>query len=94
MESMASIPGGAPAPRVDLSGKGSGNIGERIIGGVLFAAAAISVLTTIGTILIALGRLIANEERVGITRGHDEIREVVEEALAWLRQPASEDQTA
>lgn len=38
------------------------------------------------TILIAIGRLLANEERVGITEGHAEVRAVTEWALANLRK--------
>jgi len=49
---MASISTDPSRPRVDLSGKGVGGVGERVIGAVLFAAAAVSVLTTIGIILI------------------------------------------
>lgn len=38
----------------------------------------------LATILVAVARLLANEERVGITRGHAEVRAVVERALAEL----------
>lgn len=38
----------------------------------------------LATILIAIGRLLANEERVGITRGHKETRAFVDWALARL----------
>jgi AcrR family transcriptional regulator len=37
------------------------------------------------TILMAIARTLANEERVGITRGHDEVRAFVEWALANIR---------
>jgi AcrR family transcriptional regulator len=39
------------------------------------------------TILMAIARTLANEERVGITRGHDEVRAFVEWALANIRRP-------
>ncbi len=39
------------------------------------------------TILIALARTLANEERVGITRGHQEVRNAVDWALAKLLEP-------
>lgn len=38
------------------------------------------------TILVAITRTLANEERVGITRGHQEVRAFVEWALAHLRE--------
>ena len=38
------------------------------------------------TILVAIARTLANEERVGITRGHKEVRAFVEWALANLGQ--------
>ena len=39
------------------------------------------------TILVAIARTLANEERVGITRGHEEVRTFVEWALTNLRRP-------
>lgn len=39
------------------------------------------------TILVAIARTLANEERVGITRGHMEVRQFVEWALANLVRP-------
>jgi AcrR family transcriptional regulator len=42
----------------------------------------------LATILVAVGRLLANEERVGITRGHAEVRAAIDWALAQLRSPA------
>jgi hypothetical protein len=36
---------------------------------------------------------LANEERVGITRGHKEVRAVVDWALTHLLKPASAPQT-
>lgn len=38
----------------------------------------------LATILVAIGRLLANEERVGITRGHEETRAFVNWALGNL----------
>ena len=32
----------------------------------------------LGIILVAIGRLLANEGRVGITSGHEEVRNLVE----------------
>lgn len=37
-------------------------------------------------ILVAIARALANEERVGITRGHEEVRKFVEWALSYLRR--------
>lgn len=45
----------------------------------------------LATILVAIGRLLANEERVGITRGHGETRAVVDWALRNLRRRPDED---
>lgn len=39
------------------------------------------------TILVAIARTLANEERVGITRGHEEVRTFVRWGLANLRRP-------
>jgi AcrR family transcriptional regulator len=39
------------------------------------------------TILVAIARTLANEERVGITRGHKEVRAFVEWALSNLARP-------
>lgn len=39
----------------------------------------------LATVLIAIGRLLANEERVGIDHGHEEVRQMVEKMLAGLR---------
>jgi TetR/AcrR family transcriptional regulator of autoinduction and epiphytic fitness len=41
------------------------------------------------TIIVAIARTLANEERVGVTRGHEEVRAVVERALKRLIVPAS-----
>lgn len=38
----------------------------------------------LGTILVAIGRLLANEERVGITSGHEEVRQLVESLIGEL----------
>jgi TetR/AcrR family transcriptional regulator, regulator of autoinduction and epiphytic fitness len=43
--------------------------------------------TALATILVAIGRLLANEERVGITKGHEEVRAFVDWALATLAGP-------
>ncbi|MBV1690432.1 TetR/AcrR family transcriptional regulator [Novosphingobium sp. G106] len=39
------------------------------------------------TILVAIARTLANEERVGITRGHEEVRRFVKWGLANLQRP-------
>jgi AcrR family transcriptional regulator len=39
-------------------------------------------------ILIAIGRFLANEERVGITSGHDDVRRFVEWAIGKLSTPS------
>ena len=39
------------------------------------------------TILVAIARTLANEERVGITRGHNEVRTFVDWALSKLGRP-------
>jgi TetR/AcrR family transcriptional regulator of autoinduction and epiphytic fitness len=41
------------------------------------------------TIVVAIARTLANEERVGITRGHAEVRAFVSRALEYLLHPAS-----
>ena len=38
----------------------------------------------LGTILVAIGRLLANEERVGITAGHEDVRDVVDGLMRQL----------
>ena len=37
--------------------------------------------TALGTILVAVGRLLANEERVGITSGHREVRQLMDDLI-------------
>lgn len=39
------------------------------------------------TILVAIARTLANEERVGITRGHEEVRTFIKWASENLRRP-------
>jgi AcrR family transcriptional regulator len=41
------------------------------------------------TVLVAVGRLLANEERVGITSGHKEVRDFVDWALKTLTSESS-----
>jgi len=53
--------------------------GPLSLGGETVPAAALA------TALIAIGRLLANEERVGIGQGHHEVRSLVEKTLAALR---------
>jgi TetR/AcrR family transcriptional regulator, regulator of autoinduction and epiphytic fitness len=45
----------------------------------------------LATVLIAIGRLLANEERVGITQGHEEVRSFVASALTRLSGPVQRD---
>jgi AcrR family transcriptional regulator len=56
--------------------------------GVLSIDPAVLPPVALATILAAVGRLLANEERVGITRGHAEVRAAVDWALAQLKAPA------
>lgn len=42
----------------------------------------------LATVLVAVGRLLANEERVGITSGHEEVRKFISWALQKLAKPA------
>jgi AcrR family transcriptional regulator len=41
----------------------------------------------LATVLVAVGRLLANEERVGITGGHQEVRKFISWALQKLAKP-------
>lgn len=41
----------------------------------------------LATILVAIGRLLSNEERVGITQGHNEVRLFVDWALGQITRP-------
>ena len=47
--------------------------------------------TALTTILVSVGRLLSNKERVGITKGHDEVRGFVDWALTRLVEPAKRD---
>lgn len=53
LQQIPALPTGNPPP-IDLSGRGNRNVGESIIGGILFAFAAISILTTVGIVLVLL----------------------------------------
>lgn len=53
LQQIPALPTGNPPP-IDLSGRGNRNVGENIIGGILFAFAAISILTTVGIVLVLL----------------------------------------
>ncbi|MEA2525953.1 MAG: phosphate transport system permease protein [Thermomicrobiales bacterium] len=57
---VSSVPARArpPAQPFDLSGAGRRDLGERLVGIVLFACAAVSVLTTVGIVFILLERAI------------------------------------
>lgn len=54
--------------------------------GNLSADPAILPPIALATILVGVGRLLANEERVGITRGHAETRAFIDWALGYLTQ--------
>jgi len=45
----------------------------------------------LATVLVAIGRLLANEERVGITSGHAEVRAFIAWALEKLARPAKSE---
>lgn len=59
---------------------------ERAFGGKAIDSAILPPIA-VATILVAIGRLLANEERVGITRGHGETRAFVRWALSKLTSP-------
>lgn len=56
---------------------------ERAVSGAGVNTSIVSPLA-LTTILTAIARTLANEERIGITRGHDDVREVVGLALRGL----------
>ena len=58
--------------------------------GGLPAAPDLLTPTALTTILVAVGRLLSNEERVGITKGHDDVRRFVDWALSGLTEPAKD----
>lgn len=45
----------------------------------------------LATVLVAVGRLLANEERVGITSGHAEVRKFISWALGKLARPTDSE---
>lgn len=45
----------------------------------------------LATISIAIARTLANEERIGITQGHDEVRRFVDWAIGQLQPPRAPD---
>ena len=59
---------------------------ERAIGDTSIDPAQLPPVA-LATILVAIARTLANEERVGITRGHKEVRAVVDWALTKLLKP-------
>lgn len=58
---------------------------ERAMGAIAIPSHVSPLALT--TILIAIARALANEERVGISRGHEEVRAAVEWALTLLPKP-------
>jgi phosphate transport system permease protein len=62
-----SAPGGLGPTPIDLSGKRNRNLGERIIGAVLFLFAAMSVLITVGIVLVLLFEAVLFFQDVPIT---------------------------
>jgi AcrR family transcriptional regulator len=53
--------------------------------GALSVDPAVAPPIALATILVAVGRLLTNEERVGISSGHAEVRGAIDWALARLR---------
>jgi TetR/AcrR family transcriptional regulator, regulator of autoinduction and epiphytic fitness len=49
---------------------------ERTVGQL--SLGSVQVPVALGTMLVAIGRLLANEDRVGISSGHDEVRRLIE----------------
>lgn len=56
---------------------------ERELGELALGSAKVPPVA-LGTILVAIGRLLANEERVGITSGHAEVRKLVENLIGQV----------
>ena len=56
---------------------------ERVLHGLAIDRGMLPPIA-LATILVAIGRLLANEERVGITQGHEEVRTFVDWALKKL----------
>jgi len=56
---------------------------EKALGEVTIGQERISPVA-LGTVLVAIGRLIANEDRVGITAGHDEVRHLMDSLIDRL----------
>lgn len=65
---------------------------ERALGGLSVDPAILPPIA-LATVLVAVGRLLANEERVGITRGHAEVRRFIGWALGRLAAPPPARQT-
>ena len=59
---------------------------QRVLGGLPIDWATMPPIA-IATILVAVGRLLANEERVGITQGHHEVRLFIDWALGQITRP-------
>jgi AcrR family transcriptional regulator len=64
----------------------AGALESKIYGPLLGAGAPAPV--ALATIILAVARTLANEERVGVTRGHQEVREFVDTALCHLNAVA------
>lgn len=73
--------GGILAAATDASRTAAAAAIERAVGEIALGPEQVSPLA-LGTILVAIGRLLANEERVGITSGHREVRALVVSLLA------------
>jgi len=69
------------ATATDASRSAAATAIDRAVGTIALGQEEITPLA-LGTILIAIGRLLANEERVGITSGHREVRALVSALLA------------
>lgn len=71
------------AGSTDLSRTAQAERLEQALGGEVFDSAILPPVA-LATILVAVGRLLANEERVGITQGHKEVRSFIEWSLRKL----------
>jgi TetR/AcrR family transcriptional regulator, regulator of autoinduction and epiphytic fitness len=58
----------------------------RVAGGMGIDPAVLPPVA-MATIVVAIARTLANEECVGITRGHDEVRAFVDRTMRWLSEP-------
>lgn len=74
------------AGSVDAAREAQAQSLQRVLGGLAIDPAVLPPIA-LATVLVAIGRLLTNEERVGITRGHQEVRLFVDWALAQIMRP-------